>query len=69
MVRGAAACVQSTFSGYIARSMGRRQAITDLTASALAPAWYMTGAVLIGGVAMTLMPETAPVKVGLARGH
>jgi hypothetical protein len=29
----------------------------------------MTGAVLIGGIAMALMPETAPVKVGLAPGH
>jgi MHS family citrate/tricarballylate:H+ symporter-like MFS transporter len=45
------------------------KALTDLSGSSLAPAWYMTGAVLIGGVAMTLMPETAPVKVGLARGH
>ena len=42
------------------------KALTDLTGSALAPAWYMTGAVLIGGIAMTLMKETAPVKVGLA---
>jgi hypothetical protein len=41
----------------------------DLTGSPLAPAWYMTGAVLIGGIAMTLMKETAPVKVGLAPGH
>jgi MFS transporter, MHS family, citrate/tricarballylate:H+ symporter len=45
------------------------KALTDLTGSALAPAWYMTGAVLIGGIAMTLMQETAPVKVGLARDH
>jgi MFS family permease len=43
--------------------------LTDLTGSPLAPAWYMTGAVLIGGIAMTLMNETAPVKVGLAPGH
>jgi len=45
------------------------KALTDLTGSALAPAWYMTGAVLIGGIAMTLMKETAPVKVGLAPGR
>jgi MFS family permease len=43
--------------------------LSDLSGSPLAPAWYMTGAVLIGGIAMTLMPETAPVKVGLAPGH
>jgi MFS transporter, MHS family, citrate/tricarballylate:H+ symporter len=43
--------------------------LTDLTGSPLAPAWYLTGAVLIGGIAMTLMHETAPVKVGLAPGH
>lgn len=43
--------------------------LIDLTGSPLAPAWYMTGAVLIGGIAMTLMRETAPVKVGLAPGH
>jgi MFS family permease len=43
--------------------------LIDLTGSPLAPAWYMTGAVLIGGIAMTLMKETAPVKVGLAPGH
>jgi MHS family citrate/tricarballylate:H+ symporter-like MFS transporter len=43
--------------------------LIDLTGSALAPAWYMTGAVLIGGVAMSLMRETAPIKTGLASGH
>jgi MHS family citrate/tricarballylate:H+ symporter-like MFS transporter len=43
--------------------------LTDLTGSPLAPAWYMTGAVLIGGIAMALMQETAPVKAGLAPGH
>jgi MFS transporter, MHS family, citrate/tricarballylate:H+ symporter len=43
--------------------------LTDLTGSPLAPAWYVTGAVLIGGIAMTLMHETAPVKGGLAPGH
>jgi MFS transporter, MHS family, citrate/tricarballylate:H+ symporter len=43
--------------------------LTDLTGSPLAPAWYMTGAVFIGGLAMWLMQETAPVKVGIAPGH
>jgi MHS family citrate/tricarballylate:H+ symporter-like MFS transporter len=43
--------------------------LIDLTGSPLAPAWYMTGAVLIGGIAMALMRETAPVKLGLAPGH
>jgi MHS family citrate/tricarballylate:H+ symporter-like MFS transporter len=45
------------------------KALIDLTGSALAPAWYMTGAVLVGGIAMWLMRETAPVKVGIAPGH
>jgi MHS family citrate/tricarballylate:H+ symporter-like MFS transporter len=37
------------------------KALTDLTRSPLTPAWYMTGAVLLGGIAMALMHETAPV--------
>jgi MFS family permease len=45
------------------------KALIDLTGSPLAPAWYMTGAVIVGGIAMSLMRETAPVKVGLAPGH
>jgi MFS transporter, MHS family, citrate/tricarballylate:H+ symporter len=43
--------------------------LTDLTGNPLAPAWYLTGAVVIGGIAMALMHETAPVKAGLAPGH
>jgi predicted MFS family arabinose efflux permease len=43
--------------------------LIDLTGSPLAPAWYMTGAVLIGGIAMALMRETAPVRVGIVPGH
>jgi hypothetical protein len=39
------------------------KALTDVTGSALAPAWYMTGAVLAGGVAMALMQESAPIKL------
>ncbi len=38
------------------------KALTDLTGNPLTPAWYMTGAVIVGGVAMALMQETAPVK-------
>jgi MFS family permease len=34
---------------------------------ALAPAWYLTVATVIGVVAMVLMPETAPVKQRLKR--
>jgi MFS transporter, MHS family, citrate/tricarballylate:H+ symporter len=40
------------------------KALTDLTGSPLTPAWYMTGAVLAGGIAMALMQETAPVRRG-----
>lgn len=42
--------------------------LTDLSGSLLAPAWYMMAALAIGGVAMALMHETAPVKVGHLRG-
>jgi hypothetical protein len=38
------------------------KALTDLTRSPLTPAWYMTCAVLVGGIAMALMHETAPVR-------
>jgi MFS transporter, MHS family, citrate/tricarballylate:H+ symporter len=38
------------------------KALTDLTRSPLTPAWYMTAAVLVGGIAMALMHETAPVS-------
>ena len=40
--------------------------LTKLTHSPLAPAWYMTGAVAIALVAMTLLPETAPAKLAKA---
>ncbi len=39
------------------------KAITDFTGSLLTPAWYMTGAVLLGGIAMALMQETAPLPL------
>jgi MHS family citrate/tricarballylate:H+ symporter-like MFS transporter len=38
--------------------------LIGLTGSPLAPAWYMSGAVALGVVAMALMRETAPVKLG-----
>jgi MFS family permease len=37
--------------------------LTQLTGSPLAPAWYMIGAVAVGLVAITQVPETAPVKL------
>ncbi|HXV00091.1 MAG TPA: MFS transporter [Caulobacteraceae bacterium] len=39
--------------------------LTDVTGSPLAPAWYMTGAMAIGTLAMILTRETAPVKTGV----
>jgi MFS transporter, MHS family, citrate/tricarballylate:H+ symporter len=41
--------------------------LTDLTGSPLAPAWYMTGAVVIGGIAMVLMQESAPLRAAHSR--
>ena len=38
--------------------------LTHATGNPLAPAWYMIGAVLVGLVAIALLPETAPVKRG-----
>jgi len=51
------ACTISVFGGttqFIVKWL------TDLTGSPLAPAWYMTGALLFGGTAAYLMRETAP---------
>jgi hypothetical protein len=31
----------------------------------LAPAWFLMGAGIIGFIAVTRLPETAPVKVGI----
>jgi MHS family citrate/tricarballylate:H+ symporter-like MFS transporter len=38
--------------------------LTEATGNALAPAWYMTGALTIGAIAALLMRETAPIKTG-----
>jgi MHS family citrate/tricarballylate:H+ symporter-like MFS transporter len=40
--------------------------LTRLTGNPLTPAWYMIGGVIVGFVALRFMPETAPVKVGVA---
>ena len=37
--------------------------LNDLTGSPLAPAWYLTGALVIGGAAMLAMRESAPCKI------
>jgi len=34
--------------------------LTDVSGSALAPAWYLTGAMAVGAVAMACVGETAP---------
>jgi MHS family citrate/tricarballylate:H+ symporter-like MFS transporter len=41
------------------------KALTDVTGSPLTLAWYMTGAVVVGGLAMALMQETAPLREAL----
>jgi MHS family citrate/tricarballylate:H+ symporter-like MFS transporter len=38
--------------------------LIDVTGSPLAPAWYMSGALLLGLAGMIGMRETAPVKIG-----
>ncbi|MFK2903292.1 MFS transporter [Dyella ginsengisoli] len=37
--------------------------LTRLTGNALAPAWYMIGSVLLGLLAVSFLPESAPVRV------
>jgi MFS family permease len=39
--------------------------LTRLTGNPLAPAYYMIGGVIVGLLAQSLMPESAPIKVGL----
>jgi MFS transporter, MHS family, citrate/tricarballylate:H+ symporter len=39
--------------------------LTRLSGNPLAPAWYMIGGVIVGLIAQNVMPESAPIKVGL----
>ena len=39
--------------------------LTRLTGSPLAPAWYMMGGVIVGLLALCVMPESAPIKIGI----
>jgi MFS transporter, MHS family, citrate/tricarballylate:H+ symporter len=39
--------------------------LTRLTGSPLAPAWYMIGGVIVGLLALCVMPESAPIKIGI----
>jgi MFS family permease len=39
--------------------------LTRLTGSPLAPAWYMIGSVIVGLLALCVMPESAPIKIGI----
>ena len=41
--------------------------LTRLTGNPLTPAWYMMGGVTVGLIALRYMPETAPIKTGVAR--
>lgn len=41
--------------------------LTRLTGNALAPAWYMIGSVLVGLLAVSLLPESAPVQLAQRR--
>ena len=43
--------------------------LTRLTGNPLAPAWYMIGGVMVGLIALHALPESAPIKMGPARGH
>lgn len=37
--------------------------LIHVTGNAMAPAWYLTGAVILGQIALILMPESAPVRM------
>lgn len=43
--------------------------LLHVSGNPLAPAWYLLLAAAVGLLAMALMPETAPVKVGVAADH
>jgi hypothetical protein len=55
------ACTISVFGGTTQFTV---KWLTDASGSPLAPAWYMVGALLVGGSAAFLMRETAPVGSG-----
>jgi hypothetical protein len=38
--------------------------LLQVSGNPLAPAWYLLLAAIVAAIAMSLMPETAPVKVG-----
>ena len=40
--------------------------LTGVTHSPLAPAWYMTGALAVGAVAIVMMQETAPGRIAVS---
>jgi MFS transporter, MHS family, citrate/tricarballylate:H+ symporter len=42
--------------------------LTRHTGNPLTPAWYMIGGVIVGMIAQNMIPESAPVKVGLNPG-
>ena len=39
------------------------KALIETTRSAMAPAWYLTGAIVVGAAAMTFLGETAPARL------
>jgi MFS transporter, MHS family, citrate/tricarballylate:H+ symporter len=44
--------------------------LTRISGNPLAPAWYMIGGVIVGMIAQNIIPESAPIKVGVnARGR
>jgi MHS family citrate/tricarballylate:H+ symporter-like MFS transporter len=56
-----------TYSLAIAAFGGTTQLVVTwlihVTGNQIAPAWYLTGAVAIGQIAVMLMPESAPIKL------
>jgi MFS transporter, MHS family, citrate/tricarballylate:H+ symporter len=56
-----------TYSIAIAAFGGTTQLVVTwlihVTGNPIAPAWYLTGAVAIGQIAVMLMPESAPIKL------
>jgi len=42
--------------------------LTRLTGEPLVPAWYMLGGIAVGLIALSQLPETAPVRIGRASG-